>query len=250
MDDPTFIRMIAAQPKEDGPRLVYADWLEEHGECERAEFIRVQIELATPGLSSRRMRALRIRERELLFDWDIGVVGSRCKRWLNIIVGLRPFTGCVSRFYHGGWDYPDPYRPSGTGSIIVAFRRGFVSHVCTDLRCWFMERFDENGHARVIGVDGYGPEIVKACPVESVKFSDIYAGTFRPQKNNPNIQRIRITKRNFPAPLRFAFEGRCCDKCGPNDVCFASREDMRSAISEASIQWARGVNAKASANSA
>ena len=29
----------------DGPRLVYADWLEEQGECERAEFIRCQIKV-------------------------------------------------------------------------------------------------------------------------------------------------------------------------------------------------------------
>jgi len=38
---------ILAHPDDDGPRLVYADWLEEHGEQERAEFIRVQCELAT-----------------------------------------------------------------------------------------------------------------------------------------------------------------------------------------------------------
>src|SRR5438093_1495473 len=36
---------ICAHPDEDTPRLVYADWLDEHGEHDRAEFIRVQCEL-------------------------------------------------------------------------------------------------------------------------------------------------------------------------------------------------------------
>ena len=37
---------VCAQPEDDAPRLVYADWLDEHSQPERAEFIRVQCELA------------------------------------------------------------------------------------------------------------------------------------------------------------------------------------------------------------
>jgi len=37
---------ILAAPDDDAPRLVFADWLDEYGEPERAEFIRVQRELA------------------------------------------------------------------------------------------------------------------------------------------------------------------------------------------------------------
>jgi uncharacterized protein (TIGR02996 family) len=40
---------IIAHPHDDSPRLVYADWLEEQGECDRAEFIRLQIQLAHFG---------------------------------------------------------------------------------------------------------------------------------------------------------------------------------------------------------
>lgn len=40
------LRTIIDDPESDTPRLVFADWLDEHGEPERAEFIRVQIELA------------------------------------------------------------------------------------------------------------------------------------------------------------------------------------------------------------
>ena len=42
-DESAFIRSILAEPDADGPRLVYADWLEERGETARSEFIRVQI---------------------------------------------------------------------------------------------------------------------------------------------------------------------------------------------------------------
>lgn len=37
---------IRENPDDDTPRLVYADWLEEHGEPERAELVRVQVEIA------------------------------------------------------------------------------------------------------------------------------------------------------------------------------------------------------------
>ena len=40
-----FIRGIAANLYDDTPRLAFADWLDEHGEHDRAEFIRVQCEL-------------------------------------------------------------------------------------------------------------------------------------------------------------------------------------------------------------
>ncbi len=39
-------RAVCAAPHDDLPRLVYADWLEENGRTERAEFIRVQCRLA------------------------------------------------------------------------------------------------------------------------------------------------------------------------------------------------------------
>jgi uncharacterized protein (TIGR02996 family) len=41
-----FLQAIRDNPEDDAPRLIYADWLEEHGDPERAEFIRVQCEQA------------------------------------------------------------------------------------------------------------------------------------------------------------------------------------------------------------
>ncbi len=48
-DHDRFLRCIIDRPDEDGPRLVYADWLEEDGDSDFAEFIRVSIELAGIG---------------------------------------------------------------------------------------------------------------------------------------------------------------------------------------------------------
>jgi len=41
-DERALIQAIIAAPDDDLPRLVYADWLEEHGRPERAEFIRMR----------------------------------------------------------------------------------------------------------------------------------------------------------------------------------------------------------------
>jgi uncharacterized protein (TIGR02996 family) len=62
------IELILENPEMDGPRLVYADWLEEQGEADRAEFIRVQCELARLESSDPRRPELASRERRLLLD--------------------------------------------------------------------------------------------------------------------------------------------------------------------------------------
>src|SRR5579885_1332261 len=45
-DEQALLAAVAANPADDLPRLVYADWLEEHGRPTRAEFIRLQCETA------------------------------------------------------------------------------------------------------------------------------------------------------------------------------------------------------------
>src|SRR5262245_50259798 len=47
VDERAFLAMIRAQPFAWGPRLVYADWLEEQGETPRAEFVRLLSRLYT-----------------------------------------------------------------------------------------------------------------------------------------------------------------------------------------------------------
>ncbi len=59
------MRSICETPDDDTPRLVFADWLDEHGESDRAEFIRVQIEAARIGAYSDRRDGLIRRANEL-----------------------------------------------------------------------------------------------------------------------------------------------------------------------------------------
>jgi uncharacterized protein (TIGR02996 family) len=48
-DRAAFLAAIAAAPADDLPRLVFADWLDEHGDPDRAEFIRLQCAAARGG---------------------------------------------------------------------------------------------------------------------------------------------------------------------------------------------------------
>jgi uncharacterized protein (TIGR02996 family) len=56
-----FWAAIRATPEDDTPRLVYADWLDDRGEPDRAEFIRVQCALAKLGPDRRKGRKERVR---------------------------------------------------------------------------------------------------------------------------------------------------------------------------------------------
>lgn len=62
-DWPLFLAAIIAEPDEDVPRLVAADFLEENGEGDRAAFIRIQVALARLEvlLSSRSPEAAELR---------------------------------------------------------------------------------------------------------------------------------------------------------------------------------------------
>jgi uncharacterized protein (TIGR02996 family) len=62
------LQAVFAEPEDDTPRLIYADWLEDNGrpaEQARAEFIRVQVALARAAEDDPVSKALRAREREL-----------------------------------------------------------------------------------------------------------------------------------------------------------------------------------------
>ena len=44
-----FLAAIAARPDDDLPRLIFADWLDEHGDADRATFIRLQCSVDYTG---------------------------------------------------------------------------------------------------------------------------------------------------------------------------------------------------------
>jgi uncharacterized protein (TIGR02996 family) len=88
-DEKALLAAIWEHPHEDTPRLMYADWLQENGQSERAEFIRVQVELARIDETDTRRAELLKREARI---W------KKCGRaWKE---GLPPNVRC-NRFERG-----------------------------------------------------------------------------------------------------------------------------------------------------
>ncbi|MCS6864717.1 MAG: TIGR02996 domain-containing protein [Gemmataceae bacterium] len=104
---------ILQEPDADLPRLMFADWLEEHGgnaERLRAEFIRVQVELAHTPAATTRYWELLAQEQRLLSAYG--------EQW------LAPLRG--------------PGEPLQRGFTQGQFRRGFVEVVW--MPCgWFLQ---------------------------------------------------------------------------------------------------------------
>jgi uncharacterized protein (TIGR02996 family) len=79
-----FLDDIVANTDDDTPRLVYADWLEENGQPERAEFIRVQVELERLPLDAPGRPALEARAEDLLTESEerwLAPVPAQLLRW-------------------------------------------------------------------------------------------------------------------------------------------------------------------------
>jgi uncharacterized protein (TIGR02996 family) len=92
--DEAFLQDVCEHPDDDAPRLVYADWLDEHGQSERAEFIRVECELEHAEEYGPHWRQLSARQ--------LALIQAHKKEW------VKPFKG---------WTYS------------TYFRRGFVETV-------------------------------------------------------------------------------------------------------------------------
>src|SRR4051794_3534023 len=102
-DHEGFLQDIIANPNDDAPRLIYADWLEENGGDEgrdRAALIRLQCERARLPEGDPKAARLKTRERKL----------------------LKPHAAAWMRPLYAG------------GLATAEFRRGFVEHVALPLK--------------------------------------------------------------------------------------------------------------------
>lgn len=172
-DEQSLLRAVLLSPADDLPRLVLADWYDEHGQPERAEFIRVQLELGKrkaahsglgkindllvdiantpPGrLSPGRAKCgcehcgLRRREEELF-----GGPQPPARRWFSVPPGW---------WARLGTDADGP-PPGGTAEAIV--RRGFLAVV----------------RGPLAALREHLPALTAVQPVERVEVSD--RGTVR-----------------------------------------------------------------------
>lgn len=127
----SLLRAVLADPASDAARLIYADYLDEQGEADRAEFVRVQCRIATlnaelmsdedcdatncPGCGERRELQRREREMVKLFEWQ----------------GFRTAFGLPQHWpaWHlsaGPADWTAPPVPHWCGGVL---RRGFVDEI-------------------------------------------------------------------------------------------------------------------------
>ncbi len=203
-DRDAFMAAILAAPDDDLPRLVFADWLDEHGEPERAEFIRVQCELARlvgeynqdvdpvhhfgsllvvgysqhdPLIAHHRRaverindaptkpHALRQREREFLaYPWF---------DWLpSLTGGNKSWEGRVS---HGQWGSIDV----GQSRIKCAFSRGFPARITCTWADWCR----------------HAARISAACPIRNAADACVMLTTWPPEQ-----ELLDITSRGNPWP--------------------------------------------------
>lgn len=153
-DGAAILRAILDDPADDLPRLAYADWCDENGRAERAEFVRLQIGrerdpdwhgfLCLPERPCRNCR----RERHLFAvpaDAAMFAGGPLWGGWQP-----RPVSGRSPLTLHFGEPLSDP------PAFLFTFRRGFVAAVNCPLDAWL----------------AHGPAVVRAHPVTALRITD------------------------------------------------------------------------------
>lgn len=191
-----FVRVICENPADDLPRLVYADWLQEHGQLERAEFIRVQCELAAIGdfdFTARNVvlghRCYAYTERERLRRRERELWKAHWSAWTAPIGSFAP----CARLDNCGTSYVHRLEPNRAAFIESRHRRGFVDEVALtaaaflgrpcggcggdglarDNKEWGCLGCGGNGHMPGTGrTTGIAGDLFRAHPVTAVRLTD------------------------------------------------------------------------------
>lgn len=210
---------ICENPEDIGLRLIYADALEEVGEVERAEFIRVQVEeyglvcSCLPPVKHMKCRkcSLLIRARELLL--------VNCREWCPYYTSENGYEIILSE----RWFY--------TGTPACDFRRGFVERIVCSMGQWMR----------------YGRQLVKEQPVLTVEIIDrspYHNWVVTGSRNYPyawqaTTGEIEVRENYLPVRIfkNFSYEE---DKYGRLSICgFRSVKAASGALSRACLRWAR-----------
>ncbi len=113
-----FLQAIRKAPDDDVPRLIYADWLEEHGQTDRAEFIRIQCRMPhLPETSA---------ERDVPAERMVELLRRNWSAWVG---PLRQIVGPKCDRYGEDW-LREEYYSEG----LTRFRRGFVNRLALDAK--------------------------------------------------------------------------------------------------------------------
>lgn len=240
-----FLAVIAENPDDDTPRLVFADWLQDNGQPERAEFIRAQIELTDLLKDVRdgdlgRVEELRDRSHALLrpqrlWDWfgiDGGLPTSRPKR---VMLGKVEQDSLVCKV-----GYPDGRRKPKHWKLGV--RRGFISAV-------------ELG---IVAFETHGPALVSRHPIERVCPSYLPVSQMtndstgqesfalcrwhwhkRPQCWPHLVRQAAAARRQGRAMAGLPDDDGLLDQCLVSQIVFWNAIDFREVVSAGLLSWVR-----------
>ena len=222
-DEAALVATILSSPGDDAPRLVYADWLDEHGQPLWAELIRVQI-----GLARAPTPALRTRLKEL---------------WSG----------------RGGWVPPDSFRLDET-TVLKRSQVGSVEWVDVEIREPFLAGTVERGFVSSVegSLDTFrtnAEDLVTRLPITGVTVSDADPYS-EPEFGDPDGEHFRRPTSSWPrSPLQWVeWEGdRIADR-EPwdipaqiydflseegRDAGYVSRDEAMADLGQACIEWAR-----------
>jgi len=174
-DRERLLRRVCLDPADDLPRLLYADWCDETGRHDRAEFIRCQIE---------KVQVYRDRPKGIFspyvdtHSWKIRFAELRARE---------------RELQAPGVDWWDDY--GGPNVHVLEWRRGFAEHIAVSCKFWL----------------AHGPAIVRQQPITRVVLSDrepssTYAGGrhiwyLGPMNDGPD----HIPLHWLGKPMQFAF---------------------------------------------
>lgn len=262
----TLLHAVLARPEDDNARLVYADALEEAGDGERAEFIRVSIQYANEARKTYRPRL-----KKIIKKYMRGAVSFRAHGWLNWLLDDLGFGFSID-----GWGF----------SVVPVdqtcrISRGFVESVHCSLaawcgeECWECQGRGYFAYRTVLSTSderipcrccqggrtpGRGPEIVARHPVERVEFTDrepwvsdtddtdefAWSWWRETEWANRGVENPRNRLGNLPdglfVTLVYMFPENTLCGAGPasnTHVGYPSRESALAAMSDAAIRWAR-----------
>lgn len=173
---------ICSHPHDDTPRLVYADWLDENGQPERAEFIRVQCELAAREATMLDEPCRCVATAESLLAYQRGEYCAPCERRLRPIERLLDRGREFLKVYGNEWSRPvcvqvggiDALGPDSDGWFYSStgnepcwrFGRGFPA----ELRCTWADWLEESGPAIMRTISQV--ELMGEVPVPVLRMAD------------------------------------------------------------------------------
>ncbi len=239
-DRERFLAAVIAELECDTVRLAFADWLDEQGEADRSEFIRVQCRIAaleaavqrwvhTPhdqpggsaedggpaGAALAEAQSLGSRERELMTPYNVA-------DWMPQVFGLR---WNAWRFDGEGYN-----AVCAEDTMRMLFRRGFVESVHVRCADWLRD----------------GPAVVRAAPVTRVVLTE-----FRPTCGDgiagahwSTLDETPRADRSCVLPwelFRRLDGGKLSDYGGQMQARhYPAEAEAMDALSAAAIRWARG----------